>query len=146
MWIATEVGFYSAVAHRDSPDLLLVRARVRKDLNELRRLYLPKLRIIATPTADYPYRAVVTRREWAHALDGLTRDLDYPNFKDAIERREGRSRHDIYLRVWSALRELEPSRLRLGRMGRQLQLPPVTFGQDWHEPFTVEDAGPLRRG
>lgn len=32
MWIAATSGFYSIVQHRDFPDQVLIRARVKKDL------------------------------------------------------------------------------------------------------------------
>jgi hypothetical protein len=36
MWLVTTQGFYSVVAHRGDPDRVLVRARVREDLEALR--------------------------------------------------------------------------------------------------------------
>src|SRR2546430_6376685 len=37
MWLITTQGFYSVVAHRDQPDMLLVRARTSDDTAALKR-------------------------------------------------------------------------------------------------------------
>lgn len=90
---------------------MLVRARVRKDLDALKPL-IPGLRVSVTHDADYPYRALVTRKEWARALERLTAELDYDNFKDAVKKRQGDQRASMYLRVWSVLQGLTPRRVR----------------------------------
>ena len=59
MWLITTQGFYSVVAHRRDPDKLIVRGRVREDLEALRE-QIPELRVFSDPDADYRWRAVVT--------------------------------------------------------------------------------------
>jgi hypothetical protein len=46
MWMITTIGFFSVVQDHDDPDRLLVRARVREDLERLRDEYLPDLHIV----------------------------------------------------------------------------------------------------
>ena len=119
MWSFTETGFHSVVAYdpaRDdaglelpegtaSNDLLLVRARAEEDLtNLLEVLELPASRAVATPRADYPWRAVLSRGEWSRFMTKETDRLDYPNFKSRVQRLSGSHRHDVYMRVWSAMR------------------------------------------
>ena len=124
MWSFTETGFHSVVAYDPSRgdaklelpagtepnDLLLVRARAEEDLtNLLGVLELPTSRAAATPGADYPWRAVLSRDEWSRFLATETERLDYPNFKSRVQQPSGSHRHDVYMRVWSAMRSLRGS-------------------------------------
>ena len=121
IWTFTQSGFHSVVAYDPSRDdaglelptgaepgdLLLVRARAEDDLtNLLEVLELPTSRAVATPRADYPWRAVLSRDEWSRFLEVETQRLDYPNFKSRVGQASGSHRHDVYLRVWSAMRGL----------------------------------------
>lgn len=63
--------------------------------------------ILATPTADYPFRVIATRDAWNSYLAEATRDIDYFNFKDRVTDRLGSHRHDVLMTVWSALRRLQ---------------------------------------
>ena len=119
IWTFTQSGFHSVVAYdpsRDSAgldlpkdtepnDLLLVRTRAEEDLtNLLEVLELPTSRAAATPSADYPWRAALSRGEWLRFLATETERLDYPNFKSRVGQVSGSHRHDVYMRVWSAMR------------------------------------------
>lgn len=106
MWLLTVQGFYSVVAHRDDPDMLLVRARARDDIEALRE-QIPALEPFEDPGADYRHRAVVSRAEWVAALAQLVAAVDYDNFKDAVAARQGGARSGLYGRVWSTLRGLQ---------------------------------------
>ncbi len=125
MWLLTTTGFLSVVAFDPGPeapalplpdgagprDLLLIRARVETDLAAmLDALELPRSRAASTPTADYPYRAVLTRDEWGRYVSQETQRVDYPNFKARVAELQGGARHDAYLRVWAILRGLGPPR------------------------------------
>lgn len=99
MWLVTTDGFYSAVEHRDDHDCLLVRARVRDDLERA----FPGIPIEATPTADYPYRITVGKGAFAAYAAKAAACIDYDNFKSRIV---DDHRHHVYLSVWSALRRL----------------------------------------
>ena len=86
-------------------DLLLVRARAEEDLtNLLEALELPASRAAATPRADYPWRAALSRAEWSRFLEVETERLDYPNFKSRAQRLSGSHRQDVYMTVWSVMR------------------------------------------
>lgn len=81
MWIYTPSSALSVVAHRDDPNVLLVRSR---DINDLILFLLPQDmdRIQHTPAADYPYRALMTRDAFADTLSDFVRmELDYSNVK-----------------------------------------------------------------
>jgi hypothetical protein len=108
MWLITERGFYSVVAHRDEPNHLIVRARVRADLVALEALApLIDVRIMETPDADYSYRAIVTREDWQAAVAVLTAGIDYDNVKGMVAERQGPERAAIYSNVWADLLALE---------------------------------------
>ena len=106
MWLITTQGFYSVVAHRDDPDRLLVRSRVRGDLEAL-RMQIPGSEPVETPEADYRWRVEVTRDEWRVALVALSEDIDYDNFKNAVGERCGWERERVYHDVWADLLSLQ---------------------------------------
>ena len=106
MWLLTTRGFYSVVADRDDASLVLVRSRVEDDLLALRDL-APGIDPWHDPDADYPWRAVVPRDEWAAVVAALAAEIDYDNFKGAVAARQGHERAWVYAGVWSELRALE---------------------------------------
>jgi hypothetical protein len=95
-------SFISVVALRDKPegDTLLVRARVRGDLERL----FPCVAVAETPDADYAFRTFLTRTELVHALSEAVGKLDYPNFKASVRDPD---RHDAYLECWEAMQEFQ---------------------------------------
>src|SRR5687768_4201215 len=99
MWLLTPQGFYSIVAYRRDADRLLVRARVREDLQALRE-QIPDLRIFSDRSADYRWRAVVTRAECVAALAQLAEDLNCDNFESTVAERQGHKRSRVYGHVW----------------------------------------------
>lgn len=110
MWLVTDRGFYSAVDKGDRPGYLCIRARVREDLVrlcELDSMTSYAGRIQHSDTADYRYRLYARRGDWAKALAELGREIDYPNFKNAVEDRQGSQRAGHYLSVWTALARLQ---------------------------------------
>ena len=106
MWIFTPRGFFSVVAHRDDPELVLVRARAHEDLRKLIGV-LGQIEILETPDGDYRWRTIVTRQAWTGALVLLAAEIDYPNFKDEVAHRQGYERAGLYGEVWSVLRRLQ---------------------------------------
>lgn len=109
MWITTTQGFYSAVEHREDPEKIMVRVRVKADLTALKR-QIPDLKPYRVKRSDYPWRAVISRQAWVEAVALLAEDVDYDNFKHAVKARQGARRAGVYMRVWAALLDLEPRR------------------------------------
>jgi hypothetical protein len=107
MWILTTLGFFSIVQHQDDRTLVMVRARVRADLEALIQAAGWEVPIIRTPYRDYPYRVIVTQRRAAQALSKLATDLDYTNFKSAVGQRQGHQRAMAYHAVWHDLQAIE---------------------------------------
>lgn len=109
MWLITTRGFFSVVAHRDDADSVLVRARVRSDLESLAEL-VPGIEIEHTPRADYEWRASMPRSEWERVAAALAAEVDYPNFKNAVAELQGKTRASLYAEVWLTLRRLQGGR------------------------------------
>jgi hypothetical protein len=100
MWLFTTDGFMSVVSKDCEPHQLLVRARVRGDIERA----FPGAKVTETRKADYRYRTVVAREALVAYLTRQARDLDYENFKDTVTDQE---RHDAYLQVWSAMHRMQ---------------------------------------
>jgi hypothetical protein len=84
----------------------MVRARDSKDLQHIRDWGYDTGRIIAMTNADYPYRIIIKKDEWARYLVNATTAIDYVNFKSRIHEVD-RPRGDIYLKVWRELLHIE---------------------------------------
>jgi hypothetical protein len=82
MWLFTKDSFVSVVQHREQPNDLCVRARIR---NHLVRLFpMQAASIQETPDADYRFRIIVSKTELAKIVsDYIMQDLQYDNFKAA---------------------------------------------------------------
>ena len=113
MWLFTTIGFFSVVekpidgANTDAP-MLAVRSRVPGDLEALRDRYMPELsEPIATPRADYKFRAAISHTDFARGLARLAEDIHYDNFKTAVGKAQGYEREHVYHGVWSAAMQLE---------------------------------------
>lgn len=112
MWVFLNNAMVSIVAHRQRPDDLLVRARIRGDLQRV----FPGHRVTRTPDADYLYRCVVSRTEVAQVLADLAAGINYPNFKGSVPYTEPPQRKRAYSQAWDAM------------MGAQVALEPGTGG------------------
>jgi hypothetical protein len=118
MWVVTKIGFFSAV-QKHGTDYLTIRARVKKDLENLIP-YLPGEghKILELPGHDYPYRLLCWHESWAEAMAKLSQEVDYDNFKSEIGLKDP-ARESVLHRVWSALFGLE-----------ELERPPKTQGAE----------------
>lgn len=106
MWIFS-VGFYSIVQDVDDPAVLVCRARVASDLDQL-RVVVPELSpTVRTPLRDYPYRARATRDALARGVSELILRCDYSNYKASIAARQGWPREQLYAQVWSVMLNAE---------------------------------------
>ncbi len=106
MWLFTTDGFFSAVAYRDEPDAIIVRARVGDDA--LRLVEAARQgEVIETPDRDYRFRVYLARDDWSAYVAGAAAAIDYPNFKEAVAARQGPDRPDAYAALWSAMFELQ---------------------------------------
>ena len=107
MWLMTDFGFFSIV-QKEGEANLTVRARVKQDLQNLKERYLPAVGAIEeTEYADYRFRVCVPRQSFAEALREIALDIDYPNFKNSVARRQGKARARAYEDVWQRLYGLQ---------------------------------------
>lgn len=105
MWIFLSNSFVSIVAPKpesgfDPGDFLVVRARVRGDIERL----FPGTKVTAGKGTDYRFRAVIERGDVARVIDDRLWAIDYTNFKDSVP---AQARHDAYLRVWNVMADLQ---------------------------------------
>lgn len=113
MWIMLSDCFVSIVNKDCARDELMVRARRPGDIEKL----FPKAQVTEFTASDYHYRAAIKRTEIAEALVGEIGRVTYSNFKDSVS---DRPLHDAYLRVWSAMANLQPKRPYSGRDTRSM--------------------------
>lgn len=128
VWVFTPLGFFSATRTnpsyvelpvRQQTDHIMVRARVRADLERLFDLYCEMgltqeegPAILAIAGHDYPYRMVLRPENWTALVARMADNIDYSNFKSAVEKQassavEGAARHDLYLKVWGVMHGAE---------------------------------------
>lgn len=113
MWLITNFGFFSIVQKPAdaSTRTLTVRSRSKKDLEALRDKYLPQVGPIKEGAGtDYRYRAKLPKADLAIALLQITQDIDYSNFKNSVQAKQGLERADLYHKVWSVLYQLKESK------------------------------------
>lgn len=102
MWLFTQHGFYSIVADRKLPGRHMIRARVRLDLENLKKLAGITEAIQVTPDADYKYRLSIEAATLIRLMNVLANTVDYPNFKGRIGQRPDQAgRSATYHRIWA---------------------------------------------
>jgi hypothetical protein len=117
MWIFTTTGFYTVAENTKDRNTVLVRARVKKDLEDFRDVYVrpdQDAKITYHETYDYPYRMILPKNIFAEAMALTALDVNYPKFKEAVAKRQGRSRANFYTMLWGHLTRLEenPDRIK----------------------------------
>jgi hypothetical protein len=100
MWIFAKHGFLSIVQHRDRPDMLMVRARVRGDIAR----HFPDAKIIRTNDADYLFRTILPKRCVAVRLFDMVREIDYDKVKPAFE---DKCRSGYYFDIWAITDQMQ---------------------------------------
>jgi hypothetical protein len=130
MWIFTRYGFYSVACvdfpgtRRINPDVVMVRARVRKHLVNLQQRFpsLALIKIFTLPGRDYAFRFVVAKAVWAEAVKELVEEQTWSNFKnEAQDRAYLTSPRYVSLlhEVWRVMIDLEwPFRSKLSQARR----------------------------
>jgi hypothetical protein len=84
MWIFTKKGFVSIVEDRNDPNCLLVRSRIKGDLERIFKNALGSVHteVSETPDADYRFRVFLPRDLVASTIQEEAQDIDYDNFKN----------------------------------------------------------------
>ena len=81
MWIALNNSFLSIVENRNNVSELLVRARVKGDIERV-----SDAETYEDLNADYRYRALIKRDLVAKALAFQVSEINYDNFKNSISK------------------------------------------------------------
>lgn len=105
MWIFSETGFISAVAHFQDRALIVARSRERESLDGLAAL--ADTTIHSTPMRDYPFRVHVSRKVFKQWLSTTVDDLEYTNFKNRVNDTRGGGFHDALSEVWEIMHHVE---------------------------------------
>lgn len=100
MWIFTKTGFLSIKEHWDDSDCLLVRGRIKGDIEH----YFPKATVEHTPDNDYLYRAKIPKIEFATVMVNEIMKIDYTSFKSEIE---DRRRIPWHLRIGAIMEDMQ---------------------------------------
>lgn len=100
MWIFLNNAFLSIVEYRDDNQLLMVRARLAGDIEQV----FPDYEVKKTPNADYLYRAVIEKAVVSDAIAQSIQAINYDNFKNSVPNHQ---RHDAYLDVWTTMSQLQ---------------------------------------
>lgn len=114
MWVATNKGYFSAVAMHGRPGWVTVRTRVRADARAFaahvwaRSVVLAVDDLIHTSSeSDYPFRVFAPVEAWAKFVAVEASQIDYDNFKAEVAARQGEARAAVYHDAWLALTWLE---------------------------------------
>ncbi len=122
MWLFTRHGFFSVVCARQGdgghgqpvdPNRIMVRARVRKHLDKLKRRFsnlLGDCEIKEFVGTDYAFRIFVDKSVWSQVMVRLGDELDYDNFKSEVGRfqeRDGAAYESSLHEVWSVMYRLQ---------------------------------------
>lgn len=108
MWLFTTTGFISIVEH--DANQLVVRARDSLSLSPLAQSY--DLDIRSTPTADYPYRLLLSKDQFKIYLHNQAGLINYKNFKSEVAITRSEAFANILLKVWSVMHGVEDKQAR----------------------------------
>lgn len=103
MWVFLNDAFLSIVQKDGDEGTLLVRGRVRGDIERV----FPEASVLETQTLDYRFRAWLPREIVASAMFYEVTRVDYPNFKGSVLEDD---RHSAYMRCWLTMNTLQSSR------------------------------------
>jgi hypothetical protein len=110
MWLVCDFGFFSIVAKPGDAQagMLTVRARVRGDLETLKRRYLPTMGPIReSKVNDYRFRARAPKAAVASAMALAVEGINYDNVKARVRETQGPAREAVLHDVWLALYALQ---------------------------------------
>lgn len=96
MWLFTQRGFFSIVQHKGNPAVLIVKARVKGDIEK----YWPEAVIERNEEFDYLYRTNLPREAVEPVILQIVKDINYDSFKGSLE---DKRRYAWYVRVWETL-------------------------------------------
>ena len=100
MWIQFNNAFLSIVENREKTIELLVRARVKGDIEKV----FPEADVFEDNNADYKYRAFISKVIVAEKIMLKVTEINYDNFKNSVKEIE---RKNVYGNIWAELRKFQ---------------------------------------
>ena len=100
MWIQFNNAFLSIVENREKTIELLVRARVKGDIEKV----FPEADVFEDNNADYKYRAFISKAIVAEKIMLKVTEINYDNFKNSVKEIE---RKNVYGNIWAELRKFQ---------------------------------------
>lgn len=102
MWLMTQHGFFSIVQKRREE--CQVRARVRRDLENVLGMMGWEYDIIEGEGTDYPYRIKIPRYQLLELLLRFGSEINYSNFKDKTHQLPDQmAKSSAYAKVWKVM-------------------------------------------
>ena len=98
MWLVLDNSFLSIVKDRDNEDRLLVRARLKGDIEKI----FPEAEVIEGAGSDYKYRAFIKRDNVSMHLLKKINKINYTNFKSKVASSD-KDRAHTYSKIWSIM-------------------------------------------
>jgi hypothetical protein len=103
MWIFQNDSFISAVEDQTNADNLMVRARIKGDIEKAFPGYVG---FQVNGWSDYPWRCSIPKIVVANRVWDSVMGINYENFKGSIPR-DDNDRHNAYMSVWSVMADYE---------------------------------------
>ena len=100
MWIQFNNAFLSIVENREKTIELLVRARVKGDIEKV----FPEADVFEDNNADYKYRAFISKAIVAEKIMLKVTEINYDNFKNSVKEIEKKK---VYSNIWAELRKFQ---------------------------------------
>ena len=102
MWIAMNDSFISIVADRNDELSVVVRARVKEDLESLFKEHVDD--IVETDDSDYRFRLFLDQHYVAMTIEERIININYHNFKDSVKQSW---RKTAYMQIWSVMNAVQ---------------------------------------
>lgn len=98
MWIVMNDSFVSIVADREDDLGVVVRARVKEDLETLFPNHIDE--IIESDDSDYRFRLFLDQQYVAMTIEERVMNIDYDNFKNSVKQSW---RKMAYTQIWNVM-------------------------------------------
>ena len=102
MWVLLNNAFFSIVKNRNKKNELLVRARIKGDIEKV----FPEANTFEDKNADYRYRTFIETSIVADKISNEIFKINYDNFKNSISK-DDFNRTIAYGNVWKELYKLQ---------------------------------------
>lgn len=102
MWVFTKNGFFSIVQDKDDENYLIVRSRVKGDIEN----YFDPNQVQEDAGSDYRYRIRLHREVVNTWLYEVVDHIDYTNYKAAVNMVDKR-RSEYYGMVWAIMADMQ---------------------------------------